>query len=1079
MNVEITVLGRTTVRRDGVEVDLGGRRPTEIVALLVAAGGAVVDAGVLADQLWRGEPPASARTTLQGYVARMRRGIEPGVAAGDAQILQTRGTGYRIVLPEESVDAGRFALAVRRCVELHDAGRTTQIPALLQPALEQWGDPLAEVADVPDVGPVAARLAELHLVAVELLAEARLSGAGDPRTVGDLLLPAAAHPLREKLQLLLARALYRVGRQGEALEVLRRTRAHLADELGIDPSPQLRALEEAMLRQDPDLAASGPVDRPPSSGPPSGPPSDASSNSKTAAPADGFVGRDEPLAELDRAWTSARAGRGRVVVISGEPGIGKTALVEAFLARHPAATARWGRWPQTPGVPPYWAWQQVVGGLPATQADAGGRFALGLDIARRLAAEASTAPDGGLVVVLDDVQWADADSLHVLDVVLGELNRSPVLLVLTVRADATGPDLTRALAGAARSPGSVRLDLRPLGDAEVAALAGRLSGRKWTPEESSALTERSGGNPFFVTELARPSGPALPGSVRDVIRARLAGLGDDALTVAQTVTVAGRDLSPGLAAAATGLDLDRVEVAVEEAVREGVLRISPARQLALAHALLGEVLLDDLGAARRADLHLRLAATLEAGATAATSAAAIAWHRSEAAAAGPSTSAATACLRAAREAFERSAESEAVTFAERGLVHAADGTATAADLLLVLGRARRRLGHLEEGTEHLRAAADAARSLGDDVRLAQAALAAAADGIGGFWGAMAAIGATDPGLLAEAVARGPALPDHLHSALLSATAVQRASKGYDAEDLPERALRLAGTDRAARVRAMVADYVAHWSPAWARHRLDLVRRMQAEVGEDPAYDGTVLHLLRCSLFETGSRDEAEAVSRRYAELAQRRGAGDHLLLQLWWDVGMALARGDYDEARALGDRAVAEAPTVSPAAAAMGRLSRETVEGIAAWHERRLPDLIPNITDVATLDQDFLIVVAQAHAQAGRRDEALAVAERFRTHPSKGVREMVHTLLLADVYVELRDAERAATMLERLESYGDAIVVMWAGLTVVGPVAFHRGALKKVLGRPDADDDLRRGLVQAEHFGMRPFVRRTREWLAT
>ncbi|PWW21970.1 putative ATPase [Geodermatophilus normandii] len=1062
MDLRLDVLGPTRLLRDGVDADLGGRRPAEVLALLAAAEGRTVPAAALADRLWRGAPPATATTTLQGHVSRLRRLLDPGRGARDATVLVTRGDGYALVLPRAAVDAHAFADLVTAGTAADDG----EAARLLGEALARWQDrPYADVADVDDVVPVVARLEELRLVAVERLAEARLALGAGAELVPDLTAAAAVAPLREHTAALLARALYRAGRQADALDVLRRTRERVTDELGLDPSAELRDLEAAVLRQDAALAA-----------PPR--PAAAAPVPVPAPAGDGFVGRPEELAALAGAWAAAGAGRGTAVVVTGEPGIGKTRLVEAFAARAGAAV-RWGRCAEIGGAPPYWPWQQVLGGLPeaALGADTGARFALGLDAARRLHALAAEQP---LLVVLDDLQWADGDSLHVLEVVLSQLHGSRLLLAVTCREEATtDPVLTRVLGLAARLPGARRLRLPGLGADEVADLVAELRGGPPPGAVAATLAERTGGNPFFVTELAAlpPSaGEGVPAGVRDVVRLRLAGLPPAARGVLAAAAVAGRDVPVGLLAAVAPGDDGGVTTALGADL---LVETSPGR-VRVAHDLVREVLLADLGPVERARVHGRVADVLEAGPAAATAAGAIAVHRSEAAAGGPDPAAARACLRAAREALDRAGVDEAATLADRGLGHVPPGEeALAADLHLVRGRALRRLGLLEESGAALRASADLARGLGDRARLARAAVASAGGGLGGYWASVGAPAATDVALLEEAAAGADALPPELASAVLAALAVQRASAGEaGGRELADRALAAAGSVPSARPRARVARFVADWTPAHAARRVELARALLRESAGDPAAEATALHLLRCALTETVQADEAAAVSRRFTELATRRGDGDLLQLDAWWSAGMALARGDADGARRLADAAVREAPTTSPAAADVTRTSRQTIEGIAAWHERRMGSLVPEIVDLAaTVDANWLAILALAHAQAGRRERAQAVVERWLTLPAHGVREPVQTVLLADTALELGDRDLAAPLLPALEGYGDTVVVLWAGTTVLGPAALYRGGVLGLLGRPGAGAELRRALEICETFGFAPFADRARTLL--
>ena len=936
------VLGRTRILRDGVERDPGGARPLMVLALLVAADGARVDADVLADRLWRGVPPATARTTLQGHVARLRRVLDAGVPASEATVLTTVGGGYRLALPDDAVDVRRFAAACREAHRLHRDGDPSGAGRLLREALDLWGTPYAGVDDVDAVRPVLTRLEEEHARAVELLIKVRLD-LGDPWVLPDVAAAAAADPLRESVQALHARALHAAGRQPEALEVLRRARERLVEELGLDPSPRLRDLELAILRRDESLAprqdGGGPV-------------------TQRRPVADLLVGREGPLAELAAALDETRSGAPRVVVVTGEPGIGKSSLVAAFAAeRRDAVDVVAARGLETAGVPPYWVWRQLLGGVPASAPDPGARFGLALDLARRLAERAAPGP---LVVTLDDLQWVDEDSLHVLEVVLGQLT-GPVLVVLLAREDGCDlPPVSRVLAAVARMPGSRRIGLAGLDAAEVTALARHIGG-EWAGDAADLLHRRSGGNPFLATELARlgPSSTDVPAGVRDVLRVRLAGLPAQVVVAVEAVAVAGVDCPGGLLAEIVGVRPADADAAASAAVRAGLLRRVGGDELAVAHDLVREVVVDRLAPARRAALHGAVADALGRRPSGVAARAAVAVHRSEAALGARSPEAARACLVAAGDALDRAAFADATGLARRGLRSAGDDPGVEGDLERVLGVALRRLGLLEEGAEALGRAAGLARSSGDRERLCDVALAASGGGIGGYWGSMAAVVETDDALLSEAVAAaeawaaddtgaadrgGGGASDGAVSrlaALLAAAAVHEAAVGRAGTDLADRALALAGDDPGLRARARVAAFVTRWTPAHAADRVGLAERMVAEAGPDGTYLATALHLQRCALLETGRLVESAAASRRYWELVERRGDGDHLLLDLWWRVGLALARGEHAEARALGDEAVASAPAVSPAAAALARSARQTVEGVIAWLERRMDRLVP------------------------------------------------------------------------------------------------------------------------------------------
>ncbi|MBB4920824.1 BTAD domain-containing putative transcriptional regulator [Streptosporangium saharense] len=250
--VFIRVLGSFAAEVNGETVHLGGPRQRGVLALLVAARGQVVPVDRMIEDLWREEAPARALLSLQAYVSNLRRLLEPGrPPRTPARLLVSASPGYALRLPPESVDAWRFEDLLTRSRTVADP-HAAQVR--LAEALGLWQGPaFAEVADEPWAATETARLNELRLVATELHVAAALR-IGDPATV----VPEAERltrdePLREEGWRLHALALWSSGRQADALATLRRARAIFAEELGLDPGPDLTALEEAILTQRTDL----------------------------------------------------------------------------------------------------------------------------------------------------------------------------------------------------------------------------------------------------------------------------------------------------------------------------------------------------------------------------------------------------------------------------------------------------------------------------------------------------------------------------------------------------------------------------------------------------------------------------------------------------------------------------------------------------------------------------------------------------------------------------------------------------------------------------------------------------------
>ncbi|HEY2435548.1 MAG TPA: BTAD domain-containing putative transcriptional regulator, partial [Solirubrobacteraceae bacterium] len=236
----------------GRKLGLGGRKQRSVLAILLLHANEVVSQDRLVEELWPGAPPASGATSLQAYVSRLRR-----VLGEDGRIVRTAG-GYLIRVADGDLDVDRF----ERLVEEGGAAVVIEDWKLastkLREALGLWrGPPLSDFAYDSFAQAEIARLEELHLAAVERRVEAELALGREAAVIGDLERLVREHPYREQLRSQLMLALYRTGRQAEALDAYREARSVLVEELGIEPSPGLRELHEAILTQDPSLLRAG------------------------------------------------------------------------------------------------------------------------------------------------------------------------------------------------------------------------------------------------------------------------------------------------------------------------------------------------------------------------------------------------------------------------------------------------------------------------------------------------------------------------------------------------------------------------------------------------------------------------------------------------------------------------------------------------------------------------------------------------------------------------------------------------------------------------------------------------------
>ena len=935
--MDFRILGPVEVRAQGRPLAVPGGRQRALLALLLLRAGQPVSRDRLIADLWGERPPAGAVKTVQAVVSRLRRAL-----GGEASRLVTGAAGYRLRVEPDELDLARFERLCEDGRRALAAGRPGRAAARLHAALEEWRGPaLADVAFEPFAPPEVARLEELRAAAVEDRVEADLALGRGVELVAELEVLVAREPLRERLHGQLMLALYRAGRQGEALDAYRDAVRTLDAELGLRPGPELDRLQQAILAQDPTLLRGAPaaeeapaeaerrratatilvadlagsarirarlgdedadalhrehdrrlrdvlathggagvqalgdgllatfdaagaavtcavemqraIDRQARRGPVAlelrigiaagdvaweggdpfgtpvieaqrlcaaaaagtilvadavrllaGPGTDAGFEDAgelalrglvqpvrawavrwtaertvavpLAAPlvvdeGAAFAGREPELARLQAAWADAGAGRRQGVLVSGEPGIGKTRLAAeiAAHAREQGGVVLYGRCdeglsaaaqPFAQALGAYVAACPVdelrlqlgaragdlVGLLPVLDARLPG-MALSApaepesERLRTLEAAAALLEAAGeaapVLLVLDDLHWADDLSLMLLRHLLRA--EAPIrLLVLATYRD-TEPSRTALLAdvvtGLARRPDVARLELGPLAEPDVAAMLARAGRRASLAGRVRAATQ---GNPFFVGEVIvalgedGDPGAALTPRVRDVVRWRLARLPEGAADVLAAAAVAGAEFDADVLADAANVDLEPALDALEAAERARLLRSAGVLdRFSFAHALVRQTIVDELPAGRRVRLHARIAHALErAAATRFVAAGDLAAHF---AAAGTLVEA-TVALRYAREAGDEAAARLAFDVAaeqyERALrAHERLPSASEAerlDLELARGRALSLAGD-ERANELLRAFATAAEARGDGERMAEALLAMGLD----------------------------------------------------------------------------------------------------------------------------------------------------------------------------------------------------------------------------------------------------------------------------------------------------------------------------------------------------------------
>ncbi len=653
--LRLGILGPLTASLDGAEIGLGGRRQQAVVAVLLVARGQQVSAERLLDTLWDGTPPPSGAASLQSYVSHVRKALEPDRAPRTpSQVLVSRGSGYALVVEDGDVDAWRFEDLVARAARVP---APTARADLLREALALWRGPvLAEYAGQGWADTEARRLGELRDVARERLLAARLDAGEAAVVVPEAERLLAEEPLREERWRILALALYRAHRQADALDALRRARALLADELGVDPGPALRALEAEMLAQSPSLDAPLPSVDP--VGEPVGEPVVEPAvpdpapvrvpHQRRPSARPELVDRDAELGQLRTCLGLVLEGVPRVAVIEGPAGIGKTSLLHQVRddAREAGMTVLSARGSQLEKEFGLGAVRQLFDPAladPSTRSELLNGAAAGaaqVFDATYTPVEAppeslftilhglywltsNLAAHGPVVIAVDDVQWCDTTSLRFLGYLARRLEGLPVLVVATWRTGEQYAD-DELLHELTVGPDALSVRPAPLSARGTAELVrGRLDGAD--EAFASACFRTTSGNPLLLRQLLRAleaEGIRPDASHADTVRAigsravssmvlmRFRRMPQGNREVARAIAVLGDGASLPMVAAMTGLSDDLTAAATASLARSEVLR--PDYPLGFVHPLVEAAVYDDLPLGERELAHDRAAHVLAA-----------------------------------------------------------------------------------------------------------------------------------------------------------------------------------------------------------------------------------------------------------------------------------------------------------------------------------------------------------------------------------------------------------------------------------------------------------------------------------
>jgi hypothetical protein len=814
-----------------------------------------------------------------------------------------------------------------------------------------------------------------------------------------------------------------------------------------------------------------------------------------------LIGRESVLAVAGSVLDDARHGTGQFLMISGEAGIGKTAMLAALVSQAGSAplVLRGLCW-EGDGAPPYWPWSQVLqaSGLPAADLGEAGwllqrasgsagpmsaaaagdaQFRLFEAVARCLRRLADGRP---VLVVLDDLQWADEPSLRLLGFLARALAAEPMALLGAYRDTEASPEL-RKIAGQAQ-----QLALAGLTQDGVAELAGELAGTPLPPQVIAQLWERSGGNPFFVRELIRlllaqgswHQPVQIPASVAETLRRRLARLSTECVRLLEWAAIAGRDIDVGLVAdgAAAGDEPAALSL-LAEARETGVVAGTSLPRFT--HDLYREALIEGLSTTARTAINLSVGLALQARAG---PAARVAAHLL---AAGPHArqDALDYSLLAAKEATARLGHEDACSYYLRALAiiseRGASGAGERIEILLELAASYERTGRSDLAAQRFGQAADASRAAGDAIGLARAALGTQT--LGYRSGAQNA-GLLD--LLREASWRlekagGPLA---LWSRVLAAQArtLRHGSDrlpGAEVIQIAQRAAQLAAAanDPSALATAKLAVHDAMWVPGTAAARLPVIAEMldaaQASGDDDLVAQARVLRA--AALLELGDpagRDELLSYITLAGNLGHARGRWGALTRQ----ATFAQLAGRAEESARLGEQALELGLAIGePDAVGCFFTSRSA---LAAFGVNE-PSIEMDAAD--PLWPMFPVLKAWPFAARGEAAAAAAVLGDFSVLDITMWTGVEALAAAAVVFAVAGSDAQRSWVYERLRRYAGTHVVVGGCASYHAAVDHHLGALAASLGdTAAAEAHFRTALAMHERLGAAGWARLSEQALA-
>lgn len=788
--LQIRVLGPLEIVWAARPVDLGGNKARSLVARLLIDRGLIVPVDRLVDSLWGDHDGHGAEIALRSTISRLRKRLREAGVPGD--LIATRAPGYVLEVPAETTDVFVFERMVADGKRQLTRRRPSEAMRIFEEAQGLWrGAAYSEVRDEPFARAEARRLEEMLLAAIELRLDAAFTLGHHEALVGELETLTTQHPMRERLWSQRMLALYRCGRQAEALRVYQDLRSTLVDELGIEPGQDVSWMEHAILAQDPALSFVAPVDEPQvrpaaedlaEAG--AGAPAGYRVRIPTSTTQGPLVGRDRESTLLRTWWESVGSGDSDLLLVEGDPGIGKTRLV-GELARAveiEGSLVLWGRCDEEP-VAPFQPFAEALGRyfhaesadrisrMPSWQLSELSRLVLRLreyatplegdpgdsESNRYRFFEAVTATlgelsgNGKLLLVVDDLHFADQPTLLLLRHVLRNIDRAKAGIVgMYIDTEVPSGHRVRQALADLRSDRSVEtVHLEGLNEDGVEELV-----RSWPKVPSDLvpqLCKLTDGNPLFLEELLDHLGEQAseegsgdgdapvpgdlepPEAIRELVARRVSRLPEDVVYLLQAAAVAGQECEASIVAEAAALSAEQQLDAFDRAEESRLLRRVGGLvrdRYAFTHGLVRDAIYDELLRGRRVRYHYKIALATERvhGESVDRYVNELAHHFYMGAALAGADKAVRYCIAAGERALRLLAFEEAVGHLTRGLEVAersgdADPSALC-DALIALAEAQNRAGDESQANPNFARAAALARSIGDPERLAVTALRA-------------------------------------------------------------------------------------------------------------------------------------------------------------------------------------------------------------------------------------------------------------------------------------------------------------------------------------------------------------------